>query len=460
MSTPTTKREGLVLEDFPINPALGKDYNNMFSFLNDTAARYPRAISLVAGMPDESFFDVEGHMSALQVFVDYVSATTGKTRTAVIDWLAQYNSSKGLICDILAKYLACDEGIHVSPRDIMVTVGAQEAFAILVSTICTGNNDVILMESPGYIGLSAAAKLLGFRTESVSLANDGIDLDALEQRLATVAATGRRVKMLYTIPDYQNPSGYCMSVEKRLALLKLAKQHDFLVVEDSVYNSFSYNEERNPTLKSLDKENRVIYVGSFSKLLFPGLRMGMIVADQKIRTKDGSVVPLMDELEKVKGAFTNNSPGITQAMLAGVLIREQFSLRQLNGPKIHSYRQKRDALLAALNKFIKSYSDTWAAGISWNKPEGGFFIKISLPFDISNNDVLLCAEQFGVLFCPMAYFYLEGGGQNEIRLAFSKCTPAELEEGVKRLANFFRSKTQPQQPLTVLEHNYQSNTIL
>jgi DNA-binding transcriptional MocR family regulator len=460
MSTPTTKREGLVLEDLPINPALGKDYNNMFSFLNDTAARYPRAISLVAGMPDESFFDVEGHMSALEVFVDYVSATTGKSKTAVIDWIAQYNSSRGLICDILAKYLACDEDIHVTSRDIMVTIGAQEAFAILVSTLCTGPNDVILMESPSYIGLSAAAKLLGFRTQSVSLANDGIDLEALENKLATVSAAGSRVKMLYTIPDYQNPSGYCMSVEKRLALLKLAKQHNFLLVEDSVYNSFSYNEERNPTLKSLDKENRVIYVGSFSKLLFPGLRMGMIVADQKIRTKDGSVVPLMDELEKVKGAFTNNSPGITQAMLAGVLVREQFSLRQMNAPKINSYCQKRDALLAALNKFIQSYSDTWAAGISWNKPEGGFFIKISLPFDISNNDVLLCAEQYGVLFCPMAYFYLDGGGHNEIRLAFSKCTPVELEEGVKRLANFFRSKAQPQQPLSLVEHNYQSNTIL
>lgn len=460
MSTHTNRPDSPVLQDFAINPALGKDYNNMFAFLNDTAARYPQAISMVAGMPDDTFFHVDEHFSAVQLYVDHVSANTGKDELAVVNWIAQYNSSKGFIADILAKYLACDEGINVSPKDVMITIGAQEAFAILVSTLCAGENDVILMESPSYVGLSAPTKLLGFRGESVPLRPDGIDIDALEQKLQSLARLGKRVKMLYTIPDYQNPSGYCMSVEKRHQLLHLANEHNFLVVEDSVYNSFSYTGSRNPTLKSLDRHNQVIYVGSFSKLLFPGLRIGMVVANQRIKTKDGDIVPLIDELEKVKGAFTNNSPGITQAMLAGVLIREQYSLRRLNAAKIECYRQKLNAVLSALDSYIRPYENDWAEGISWNEPEGGFFIKINLPFDIGNNDVVFCAEHFGVLFCPMAYFYMDGGGRNEIRLAFSKGTPAELEEGIKRLAAFLRSKAKPGKISVAVEAQLSGNTIL
>lgn len=435
-----------VLRDIPLNPALGADYNDMFSFLNDTAARYPQSISFIAGMPDESFFDVEEHLSSLHFFVDYLVEKTGKDRLSVMNWIAQYNSSRGIINDVLVRYLACDEGIHVSAKDVLVTVGAQEAFAILVATLCEKDKDVVLMESPGYIGLSAAAKILGHKPQGVALTEDGIDMEKLEEKILSVKEEGRRVKLLYTIPDYQNPSGYCMSLEKRKALLEMADRYNFLIVEDSVYNSFAYGEERNPTLKSLDTGSRVIYIGSFSKLLFPGMRMGMIVADQQIKNAKGDVIPLIDQLEKVKGVFTNNSPGITQAMLAGVLIREGYSLKKLNAPKIDSYRSKCRSLLQALDATIRSYSDGWASGISWNEPEGGFFIKISLPFELENNDLLLCAEKHGVLFCPMNYFYQDGGGKNEIRLAFSKLTIPEIGEGVKRLADFLRAKAKALEP--------------
>jgi (S)-3,5-dihydroxyphenylglycine transaminase len=441
-----------VLRDIPLNPVLGSDYNDMFSFLNDTAARYPKSISFVAGMPDESFFNVEDQLSAIQVFVDYLVGKTGKERLSMINWIGQYNNSRGIINDVLVKYLACDEGIHVTEKDVLVTVGAQEAFAILVATLCEKDKDVVLMESPGYIGLSAAAKILGHQPEGVALAEDGIDMEKLEKKIVSVNEKGRRVKLLYTIPDYQNPSGYSMSLQKRKALLEMAARYNFLIVEDSVYSSFAYGEERNPTLKSLDTGSRVIYIGSFSKLLFPGMRIGMIVADQQIKNAKGAVIPLIDELEKVKGVFTNNTPGITQAMLAGLLIREQYSLRKINAPKIESYRNKCKALLKALDANVRSHRDGWASGITWNEPEGGFFIKINLPFELDNNDLLLCAEKYGVLFCPMNYFYQDGGGKNEIRLAFSKPTLAEIEEGVKRLAGFLRAKAKALEPLQAANH--------
>jgi DNA-binding transcriptional MocR family regulator len=449
----------MAIKDYALNPCLGRNYSNIFGFLNDTAARYPQAISLVAGMPDESFFHAEEHSAAIEHFVDHMVTKTGNDHLSVINWIWQYNSSKGFICDIMAKYLLHDEGIRAKAEDILVTVGAQEAFTILVATLCADEKDVMLMETPGYAGLSSIAKILGKNVAGVRLGDDGIDLAALEATIEENMRSGRRVKLLYTIPDYQNPSGSCMSVENRRVLLELASRYNFLILEDSVYNSFSYAAARNPTLKSLDRESRVIYIGSFAKLLFPGLRIGIIHADQQIRAADGGLISLIGELEKVKGAITNNTPGITQAIVAGILIKENFSLQKINAAKIASYCKKRDAILIALDKFVTPYTSTWAEGISWNRPEGGFFIKIILPFELEPSDLLTCADKYGVLFCPMTYFSTDGTCKNEIRLAFSKPTPEELEEGVKRLAGFLESRTRELKMQQENFSNHQSTII-
>lgn len=431
------KEPDLLLRNYSINANLGNGFNNVIGFLNDIQYRYPKATSFVAGQPDENFFDIPDYLSKFDVFVDHMAAKTGQSREHVIKKIGQYNKTKGIVNDIVAEHLRVDENIHVREEDILMTVGAQEAFGIIVSTICDREDDVVLVEDPSYIGVSSFAKIFDYNIKGVSTDEEGVNLQELKNTLLMLSNTKKRVKLLYVIPDYQNPSGSCMPVGNRLKLLELAERYNFLIIEDSVYNSFTYAQKKNPTLKSLDKFNRVIYVGSFSKSLFPGLRLGLIAADQQIENALGETVPLIDEMVKVKAQLTNNTPTINQAILGGVLLNLQYSLSEWSKPKFESYKKKQSVMINALDKYIGAQH--WATDITWNRPEGGFFIKMTVPFTIDNEAVVECARSYNVIFCPMRYFYLGSGGENEIRLTFSNLSVTEIEHGVKQLSEFLMS---------------------
>lgn len=438
-------QEDLVLHNYSLNQNLGKGFNNVIGFLNDIQYKFPQAISFVAGQPDEQFFEIESHLNKIDTFVDYQSKKTGQSKLNAINKINQYNKTKGIVNDIVAKYLRNDENILVKEEDILMTVGAQEAFAIIVSTICNRENDVILVEDPSYIGLSSFAKVFNYNIAGIKTDEEGIDLIGLKSKLLELNGAGKRVKLLYVIPDYQNPSGSCMPIGNRLKLLEMAQKYNFLIIEDTVYNSFTYSQKKNPTLKSLDKFNKVIYVGSFSKSLFPGLRLGLIAANQKLENENGEVVSLIDEMCKVKAQLTNNTSSISQAILGGVLLDLNYSLSEWSKPKFESYKEKQMAMMKALDKHIKVHQHDWAKHISWNKPEGGFFIKMTVPFPIDTDSVLESASLHNVIFCPMRNFYLNKGGEREIRLTFSNLSLEKIEIGVKQLAAFLKSKIHPQE---------------
>jgi (S)-3,5-dihydroxyphenylglycine transaminase len=431
-----------ILRNYSLNHALGKEFNNVIGFLNDAQFRFPEAISFVAGQPDESFFDIEGNLSCFESYVDFRMKASMGPRKDIVNKLGQYSKTKGIINDIIAEYLRTDENIQVRPDDILITAGAQEAFAIIVSTICNREQDVILTEDPSYIGLSSFAKIFKYPIQGVGIDENGIDLRELKRKLIELHGIGKKVKLLYVIPDYQNPSGSCMPIGNRLKLLDLARQYNFLLIEDSVYNSFTYEEKKHPTLKSLDKFGRVVYVGSFSKSLFPGLRIGLIAADQVIENENAEAVPLMDEMVKVKAQLTNNTSAISQAVVGGVLLENNFSLSEWNKPKFRSYRQKRDLMAVVLNRHLKVAREAWAGDISWTVPDGGFFLRLSVPFSVDTGSVYECAEKFGVIFCPMRYFYLNGGGEKEIRLTFSNLSLEQIDEGIGRLAAYLKFKVE------------------
>ncbi|MHA4812479.1 aminotransferase class I/II-fold pyridoxal phosphate-dependent enzyme [Flavitalea flava] len=432
--------QDLILRNYSLNSRLGKGFNNVIGFLNDTQYKFPDAISFVAGQPDENFFDIENNLSKFGTYVDHVVKTTGGTKLHVINKIGQYNKTKGIVNDIVAEYLRNDENINIKGSDILMTVGAQEAFSIIVSTVCNTDKDVVLTEDPSYIGLSSFARVFNYNISGIKTDEEGIDLKELKNKIIELNRQEKNVKLLYVIPDYQNPSGACMPIGNRLKLLDLARQYNFLIIEDSVYNSFTYAQKKNPTLKSLDRYNRVIYVGSFSKSLFPGLRAGLIAADQLIENENGETVSLIDEMVKVKAQLTNNTSTITQAILGGVLLDLNCSLSEWSRPKFESYKMKRDRMVAALKKYIKAFEQEWSGGISWNEPDGGFFIRMSLPFTVDSGSVLECAAKFNVLFCPMRYFYLNKGGENEIRLTFSNLSPDMIEAGVKQIAAYLKSR--------------------
>jgi monomeric phenylalanine-4-hydroxylase len=429
-----------VLRNFSINSNLGVGFNNVIGFLNDTQFKYPNSISFVSGQPDENFFDIEKNISKFDTFIDYRSKSFCQSKLKILNTTGQYNRTNGIINDILVKYLRNDENIDAGEKEIIVTVGAQEAFAVIVSTICNKENDVILMEDPSYIGLATFAKVFGYRTRGVKMDEDGIDLDYLRSRILDAHQSHERVKLVYVIPDYQNPTGSCMSIGSRLKLLEMAEKYNFLIIEDSVYNSFTYLQQKHPTLKSLDKNRRVIYVGSFSKSLFPGLRIGLIVSDQLIENENGEIVPLVDEMSKVKALLSVNTSTTSQAILGGILIDLEYSLQKYNESKFRSYKKKNEAMLEALNEYIGAFRDSWSMGINWTEPQGGFFIKITVPFVVDEFSVTESAEKFGIIYTPMRFFYLAEGGEKEIRLTFSNLSLEKIKEGVKKLADYFKYK--------------------
>jgi (S)-3,5-dihydroxyphenylglycine transaminase len=424
-------------QEISVNHLLGNRISNSMGFLNDVSERFPEAISLVAGRPDDLYFDLENTMPA---YAEYIRSFT-EDHKRNINSLGQYANCKGLINDILVKYLQEDEQIIVNKEDIMITVGAQEAFVVIITTLCNRETDVILIEEPGYMGISAYAQLSGYTIDGIDVGADGPDLEMLENRIREYQSAGKIVKVLYVNPDYQNPTGYCMPLSRRYQLLELAKQYNFLIIEDAVYNNFSYDGDKPPSLKSLPGNEQVIYVGSFAKILYPGLRIGITIADQVLKRKNGTQFRLMDEMEKVKSYISNNTPVLSQAVLGGTLIRNGYSLRDLNSKKICAYSSKRDTMLAALDAHIGVHKNEWSRDISWNRPAGGFFIRISVPFDVTDEEVLACASRHGVIFCPMYHFYLDdNAGKKELRLAFSSQTHDNIRKGIEHLAAFFRGK--------------------
>ncbi|HWK05368.1 MAG TPA: aminotransferase class I/II-fold pyridoxal phosphate-dependent enzyme [Puia sp.] len=430
-----------VLSDYPINKALRHGLKNTILFLNDIQYRYPDAISFAAGQPDESLFDVDGHIKNIETFIQYQMERSGKDRAQVVGQIAQYGRTKGMINELIARYLKKDCDIRANAEDIVMTVGAQEAFAIIISALVDRERDIMLVEEPGYIGPSGFATLFGYQVDGVRMTQEGIDLDILEEKIRSYTEAGKRVKLVYVIPDFQNPLGVSMPVLQRLKLLDLAERYNFLIVEDSVYNTLTYTQTIHPTIKSLDRSRRVIFVGSFSKSLFPGLRLGYIVADQQLEDINGGLSSLSDEFAKVKAQITNNTSGISQAIAGAVLLRGNGSLSQMTSEKFNVYKRKRDKIAECLHETIGRHTFDWATGISYNIPDGGFFIRVKLPFIVSNEDVVECARDFKMIFSPMEFFYLGPTVSNEIRLTFSNLTPEQIEEGISKFSEFLRKKT-------------------
>ncbi|MGB3180601.1 MAG: aminotransferase class I/II-fold pyridoxal phosphate-dependent enzyme [Cyclobacteriaceae bacterium] len=436
-----------------LNKALSSNFKNVIGFLNDIQFRFPNAISLAAGQPDESYFRIEEIHEYFESYVDYLESKTSQSRDKIINNIGQYAKTQGIINEILCEYLRKDENISAKEHHVLVTVGAQEAFAIITATLCNRDEDVILVEDPSYIGLQSFSKAFDFQTDHIATDETGIDLEALEDNIITHRNKGKNVKLLYVIPDHQNPSGASMPVEKRLSLLRLAEKYNFYIIEDSVYNSFTYLDKTLPTIKSLDKFKRVLFVTSFSKSIFPGLRVGLVVADQQVMDPQGNVIDLAREMVKVKASLTNSTPTITQAILGGLLLRQDYSLSRYNYEKLQSYRGKLNTTLNCLDKYIGSFATTWASEISWNRPKGGFFLSMNIPYEITDAEVVQCAEEFDVIVCPMSYFHQKEGGQKEIRLTFSNLTLGEIETAISRLANYLESSVMKRSQQVIAHSN-------
>ncbi len=422
-----------------INPLLNNMGEDVMGFLNEIQLRYPNAISLASGRPDEDYFDLVNFPAYFDLFVDALAESEKKSRKEILGSLGQYNRTKGIINGLVAKYLKKDEEIDVRPEDILVTVGAQEGMAITLMTLCDKEKDVIIVEDPAYVGITHLSIIAGYHVEPVPVNKDGMSLEILEEKIIQCKKEGKKVKIVYVIPDYQNPTGNSMPLENRHRLLELADTHGFFILEDNAYGEFAYGRTKCLTMKALDTNKKVIYLRSFSKTLYPSLRLGAVVADQLVHNQ-GEQVALSDLMAKTKGYLTVNTSSINQAVFGGILIKNNFSLEDANKEKVAAMKRKRDRLLSALDKFLNVEKASWAKDISWNVPEGGFFITIQVPFQVDKKEVVFCAENHQVIFTPMSFFYLGQGGSKEIRLAFSFIPTDQIEPAIENLATYFKYK--------------------
>ncbi|MEU8798172.1 PLP-dependent aminotransferase family protein [Spirillospora sp. NPDC048819] len=366
------------------------------------AAR-PEVVSLAGGMP---------YVSALPL--DAVGRMIGDLIGGKGAEALQYGSAQG---DVLLREHICDvmslEGVQASADDVVVTVGAQQALD-LITKIFVDPGDVILAEAPSYVGALGTFASYQADVVHVPLDDAGLIPSALRETLSRLRREGRRVKFLYTVPTFQNPAGVTLTTARRAQILEICAEHDVLIIEDNPYGLLGFEGEPMRALRADDAE-RVIYLGSFSKTIASGLRVGWVLAPHAVRAK------LVLAAESAILCPSNFSQFAVREYLATQPWREQIKdFREL-------YRARRDAMLESLDQLMPD-------GCTWTRPAGGFFVWLTLPEGLDAKAMAPRAIAERVAYVPGTGFYADGTGHRHMRLSYCFPEPHRIREGVRRLA--------------------------
>ncbi len=329
----------------------------------------------------------------------------------------QYGTTEGsrTLRTEVAKWLS-DQDIHVTLNDLLVTSASQQGLDLICKAFFDPG-DVIFCGLPTYLGAVQAFSLFQITKIGVPLEDDGMDIDELESRIVAARREGKRMKGIYVIPDFQNPSGITLSLEKRRHLLEVARAYDLLIFEDNPYGHLRFSGEPIPSVFSMDDEGRTIMLLTFSKVLAAGLRLAVMVARGD----------LMDVLVRVKQPTDLCTSKLTQMIAARFMQRHGLDRHLAEIRPI--YRAKKEAMVAALAKYMPNDE-----GLRWTNPDGGLFVWVWLPESVDAEEMLPRAIAHKVAYVPGASSYVDGDGHNTMRLAFSLCTLDQIDEGIHRLA--------------------------
>ncbi|MBA2347553.1 MAG: PLP-dependent aminotransferase family protein, partial [Solirubrobacterales bacterium] len=363
----------------------------------------PEVISLAGGLPDTALFPSENLAKHLSVVAAESSARA-----------LQYAPTEGLaeVKEAIRQVLRA-EGDDADPADILVTTGGQQVIDLVCKTLLDPG-DVVLAEAPTYPGAVPAFAAYEADVVQVEMDADGMRIDLMEETLDRLDATGRTPKFIYTIPNFQNPAGVTMSLPRRRRLVEVARERELLILEDNPYGLLRFEGEPLPTLRSLDGGDFVISLGTFSKILSPGLRLGWSVAPG----------PVLAKMNIGKAASDLNSSALTQLFVATFF--RDGDWRGYVAEQNAVYRARRDVMFEALEKFLPPTA-------TWTRPDGGLFVWVTLPEGLDTTDLLAKALSHNVAFVPGRAAYLDGRGGNAMRLNFSGVSEDAIREGVRRI---------------------------
>src|SRR5436305_311024 len=363
----------------------------------------PEVISLAGGLPDTGAFPKDTLTAVMARIARESSAEP-----------LQYGPTEGLAGakDCIVEVMAA-EGIRADPDDMIVTAGGQQVIDLTARALIDPG-DVIIAEAPTYPGAVPVFSSYQADVVQIEMDSDGMRVDLMEETLDRLEREGRRPKFIYTIPTFQNPAGVTMSLPRRKRLVEMARERELLVLEDNPYGLLRYEGEPQPTLRSLDGGVYVMYLGTFSKILSPGIRLGWVLAPPPV-------------LEKIN--LGKQAADLCTSTLSQLLVRAYFDegiwrdyIESLNV----IYRARRDAMLDALAEFFPRQAE-------WTRPGGGLFIWVTLPDFIDTTDLLARALRENVAFVPGEGAYLDGRGRNSMRLNFSASDEDTIREGVRRI---------------------------
>jgi 2-aminoadipate transaminase len=372
----------------------------------------PDVISLAGGLPDTSTFPPKSFAAQMTRIAQESAAEAlqyGPTEG--------FDETKHCILEVMAA-----EGMLPDLEDIIVTTGGQQAIDLVCKTL-VDPGDVVVCEAPTYPG--AVPVFCSYQADVVQIECDdaGMRIEALESLLEDLRREGRRPKFVYSVPTFQNPAGVTMSLERRLRLVELARLHELLVVEDNPYGMLRYGGEALPPLYQLDGGDFVVYIGTFSKILSPGIRLGWAVAPP----------PVMEKIVLGKQAADLCTSTLTQ-----YFVREYFAegrWRNYIEDLVELYRGRRDTMLEAL-------AEHFPVEATWTEPEGGLFVWATLPGYIDTGDLLAKALRADVAFVPGQAAYVDEHGGNSMRLNFSGVGDAEIREGIRRIGKVIRDQVE------------------
>ena len=372
------------------------------------AAQRDDVISLAGGMPDVSLLPKSAVRKAAKAAIDNQAVTL------------QYGGTDGLFetaqvfCDLVR-----DLGIRHKPENVIITTGAQEALDLIAKTFCDPG-DIIITEGPTYLGALQAFSAYEPDIRTVPFDDQGMCTDLLEEELKRIGKGNPRLKFLYTIPNFQNPGGVTMSPERRKRLLELSHEYDFVVVEDDPYGRLRYEGGHCLPMRALD--DSVIYLGTISKMFSAGLRVGWIMAPAGVKGK----INLAKQGTDLCGSMFD------QKMAAAYFTQTpwQHTLQKF----IKTYDKRRRAMLDALDEYFPPEA-------VWTRPEGGFFVWVTLPQYVDANSMLAEALDHGVIYAPGDSFFPDGKrGRNSMRLNFSYESPENTEEAIRRLSEVIEDR--------------------